>query len=384
MNKKMKRVTLWMWTLIGLIGVWMWLGIFSTPIERFAQTSSLSTNDLAGIRQLIQQREWVVREGNWEDWKDWLDASSKSYFCEQKRWFDDVFRKFDRKSFRLALEKVVTNSQGVVIHVRQTYAQQGKQVNRRYKVVVRFDQKKQHWVEVEHPFFLKQSSWGTLKADDPKLLKKENLYHAAITKGRDYFTQTLGWKSEPIEIKLFQQADHFAQSVKLSLPTWVGGWNEANQAIKLVSQHNIPSEWEKAGIIHELSHHVVSDLTNDNAAYWLQEGAAMYYEELLSPSKSKIQIKPDQIWSRQQLEMLNLESLSDQHAMRFYLSCLEQYRRLQREIGDQGLRALFAELRKFNQIDLDSSEKIQVCNHRTNEALQKIYYFFKKGIDHVI
>lgn len=380
----MQRVILCLWTLIGLTGAWLGLGTSSVSVEMFAQTDSITSNDLEGIRQLVQRREWVVREGNWTDWTDWIDKSSKSYLCEQKRWFDDAFRNVDRKSFRLVLEKVDLNSQRTIAHVKQRYSMGGKQVHRSYRVVVRFDQRKQHWIEVEQPFFMKQTRWGTLKADEPSLLKKESLYHEVITKGRDYFHQTLGWKSEPIEIKLFQQADHFAQSVKLSLPSWAGGWNEADQAIKLVAERNTSSEWEKAGMIHELTHHVVSDLTHDNAAYWLQEGAAMYYEELLSPSKDKVKIRPEQIWSRQQLEMLNLESLSDEDAMRFYLSCREQYRRIQHQIGDQGVQALFAELREYDQINLDSSEKIQACNQRTEQALQKIDHFFKKGIDQAI
>lgn len=378
MNQKMQRVMLCIWTLIGLWGLWMWLETYSVSVGQSELTDSLSSSDLEGICQLIQRREWVVREGKWVEWVDWMDGSSKSYLCEQKRWFDDAYHNLDRSSFRLTLEKVETNAQGIIAHVKQTYIQQGKHVNRKYPIVVRFDSKKRHWVEVEHPFFLKQTFWGNLKADVPSLLRKENLYNEAIMKGRKYFSQTFGWKLKPIEIKLFQQADHFAQSVKLSLPAWVGGWNEANQAIKLISVPNLSSDWEKAGIIHELTHHVVSDLTHDNAAYWLQEGAAMYYEELLFPSKSKIQLRPDQIWSRQQLEQLNLESLSDEEAMRFYLSCREQYIRLRHEVGDRGIQALFAELKKYNQIDLDSSEKIQVCNQRTNQALQKIVHFFKK------
>ncbi|TCP60793.1 peptidase MA family metallohydrolase [Baia soyae] len=375
---------IWVSTAIVSLGVGICVGTEETSATTYIRADShYSPDDVAGIRRLIHRREQVLQAGTWMDWADWIAPSSQSYFQEQKRWFDDAFRYLDRDSYRLQLDKVETTSLGTVAHIKQSYTHHGKQTNNQYLLIVEYDPQKRHWVEVEQPFHQKKTTWGMLKVDRLELLSKEHIYQEAIEKGKSYFQQKLGWIPKPIEIKVFQRADRLAQSVKLSLPSWVGGWNEANQAIKLVSEHSTSSEWEKSGIVHELTHQVISDLTHDNAAYWFQEGAAMYYEELLFPTP-QIHIKSEAIWSREQLEMMNLENLSHQDAVRFYESCREQYRRLLKDIGESGMRSFFAEIRKYNRMDVDSSEKIQVCNQRTNRSLQKVFPFFKKGIDQAV
>ncbi|MDQ0418399.1 hypothetical protein J2Z48_002591 [Croceifilum oryzae] len=377
MSRLRRMVVIWTSVAIVSWGAWTYIGAEESSATTYILADTLgSSDDIAGIRQLLHKREQVLQEGAWIDWTDWIADSSQSYFQEQKRWFDDAFHYLDRGSYRLRLNKVETTTLGTVVHIKQSYTHHGKQMENQYLLVVKYDPQKRHWVEVEQPFYQKKTTWGTLKVDRPDLLSKEHVYQDAIEKGKSYFQQKLGWTPKSIEIKVFQRADHLAQSVKPSLPSWVGGWNEANQAIKLVSEPT-SSEWEKSGIVHELTHQVISDLTHDNAAYWFQEGAAMYYEELLFPTP-QIQMKSGELWSRAQLEMMNLENLSHQDAVRFYVSCREQYRHLLKDIGERGMRDFFVEIRKYNRMDVDSSEKIQACNQRTNQSLKKVFSFFKK------
>ncbi|SDZ31382.1 hypothetical protein [Thermoactinomyces sp. DSM 45892] len=377
MNRHIHMRMIVVWIGVVSLGVGMYVSKVESNAATYIHLASSYSDDVVGIRQLIHKREQVLREGTWIDWTDWISPSSQSYFQEQKRWFDDAICYLDRGSYRLQLDKVETTTLGTVAYLKQSYMHHGKQVKNQYSLIVKYDPQKRHWVEVEQPFYQKKTTWGTLKVERSDLLRKEHVYQDAIDKGRAYFQQKLDWTPKPIEIKIFQRADHLAQSVKPSLPNWVGGWNEANQAIKLVSEANTSSEWEKSGIVHELTHQVISDLTHDNAAYWLQEGAAMYYEELLFPASS-IKMRSEKIWSRAQLEKMNLENLSNQDAVRFYVSCREQYRQLLKDIGEGGMRYFFEEIRKYSRMDVDSSEKIQVCNQRTNRSLQKVFTIFKK------
>lgn len=107
---------------------------------------------------------------------------------------------------------------------------------------------------------------------------------------------------------------------------WVAGWNEYGQAIKFAVHEDVDRSADTAfasGIVHEITHHVIGDLLNDHAAYWLQEGLAEYYERHLLPGlrvkengqMGELEERP---WTFDQLERMNLEALPATDARLYY------------------------------------------------------------------
>lgn len=324
-------------------------------------------------KKLLKQKESAVRERNLRHFLAVLDHENRFYLQEQKRWFADAINVIDPDSYRLTLVQVQSKQKDRFhIEVKQSYQQHGKQYVLRMPLVIR--RTKTGWKESDFPFFSLKDGPIQILYTTPAL--EESAYIALDTIQRALYVmkQRHQWNAKKVEVKLYHDAELFRQSVKPSLPTWSGGWNEAGQAIKLVVNHRDPKLYA-SGLVHELAHQMVSDLTNDNAAYWLQEGAAMYYEKHLLPGLHE-EISPiaEQLpakYSYTDLKKLDLERLPDQAASQYYLSCYRFYRFLMEQYGEEKMKSVFAVLKKYPYLDQDSNRKKELLNARTEKALQQ-------------
>ena len=78
-------------------------------------------------------------------------------------------------------------------------------------------------------------------------------------------------------MKLYHEPELFRQMVKPSLPEWAAGWNEAGQSIKFVGALRM-DDWEgsfASGLVHEVTHKMVSERTGDNAGTTATQGNDM-------------------------------------------------------------------------------------------------------------
>ncbi|WP_028778662.1 hypothetical protein [Shimazuella kribbensis] len=290
------------------------------------------------------------------------------YKQEQKRWFLDAVSFIDPKSFQMKVKSYqMISSNYYQVVITQTYRKKNIPYTFTYRTEVR--KTKQGWKDADSLGYTRKKGAITVKYSDPILLLQAEraisiLLHVSEMLGDKYVQ-----RPKVIEAKLYYNPEVFRQSVKLSLPTWAGGWNEARQSIKLVIGKSDLSSLTH-GLAHEYTHQLISYLTNDNAAYWLQEGAAMYYEALISKETPHID-RDFQPYTISQLERLNLEELSDEKASDYYVSCYIQFKKLIHQYGEQKLGNVFRHLHRYPYIDVDSAIKQKQTNQRTFHILQE-------------
>lgn len=332
----------------------------------FYPTTFFSADE--ALEQLMIQKEIAVQQGDWHAYQQTLSQADPFYIQEKKRWFQDVVRTIEPKSFRLKILKRNQKAKDLYeVWIEQSYQKRGEQVTVRYPLRVK--KTARGWKDHDFPFQSVGDGRIQVYFTHPFLEKEAQIAFETIELAQKRLEEKFAWVPKQIEVKLYHRPEWFWQSVKPSLPHWAIGWHEADQAIKLVGGVMEPSEL-KASIVHELVHQMVSELTNDNAAYWLQEGTASYYEKhLLSAEKEFVNQTPHFLLS--QLEKIHLESLPSQEAAKYYESCYLLVGFIVREYQEVALLRLFHHLKQEDYIDQDSDQKLAITALRTKKSLQK-------------
>ncbi len=196
-----------------------------------------------------------------------------------------------------------------------------------------------------------------------------------------------------ISVKLFEDQAVFLQSVKLDLPEWVGGWHEYGESVKtFVGAYGTDVENYRGMLAHESTHRMVSELSNDNAAYWLQEGLAGVYQELLlNPDAEALtgEEAAQTFTPYVEHKIINLEKLDagdGDAVMRYYASSKAYAAFLLEQHGWEMVRQMLEYMQKFELIPVTAAEKMDDANARTGEAIASVYGFqdseaFQKAFD---
>ncbi|MBA4495596.1 peptidase MA family metallohydrolase [Paenactinomyces guangxiensis] len=356
-------------------GPWMESTLAVPPMHRHSAEVT--------VRQLMKQKEQAINQKNLSRFTAVLSPERKMYVLEQKRWFEDAVQHIDPGSFRLKVLSVFPDREDRLrAWIHQSYTRKGRVYAVKYPLLI--VKTKQGWKDADLAFKQISNDSIVIHYSDPSLKDQAYIALDTIKKAVYVLKQRFHWSPKRIEVKLYEDPEVFRQSVKPSLPDWVGGWHESGQSIKFIGgpgDHKLFA----AGLVHELTHQMVSELTNDNAAYWLQEGAAMYYEAHLLPGLHEDQWL-DYTQQRRpitlvQLEQLNLERLTDREAYQYYLTCYQLFRFLVEEFGEERIQQLFMALQNLPNVDADSSEKIQLLNRRTREALKQTFHLTVEDID---
>jgi hypothetical protein len=323
--------------------------------------------DTKEIDQLFHEQEHAIHTHNLTAYLSTL-YDNEHYKQEQKRWFQDAVSFIEPRSFHTKVKRYERRSKGhYYVEVEQSYQKN----NHIYTFVrpVEVKKTKHGWKDADSLTFEQKKGSITIKYSNPDLLDQANKSLAVLSHVSKVMADKFVWKPRDIEVKLYADPEIFRHSVKLSLPVWAGGWNEAKQSIKLLVGKSDTASLIH-GLAHEYTHQLISDMTNDNAAYWLQEGAAMFYEAMLSKEQPFIEtgFKP---YTIEQLERLSLEQLSDEAASRYYLSCYMRYKELVKKYGEDKLAKAILKLRYYPYVDKDSAVKQQETNKRTKDIFQK-------------
>lgn len=351
----------------------------------FLQASYIPSNDdprESIVREILQKKESAVQERNLEKFLSAIDHENTFYVQEQKRWFADALKVIEPASYRLELLQFSPKQKdNLRVEVKQSYQQNGK----RYilRLPLSFRKTKQGWRESDLDFYQLKSGPIKVLYTTPALEESASIALDTIKRALYVMQQRNKWQANRIEVKLYHDPEVFRQSVKPSLPLWAGGWNEINQSIKLVVDHRYP-QWFASGLVHELAHQMVSNLTNDNAAYWLQEGAAMYYEMHLLPGLHE-GIAPHENqqgkYTFAELKKLDLEELPSEKASQYYWSCYHLFRFLVNKYGEDKINQIFATLKKFPFHDVDTNVKKELLNRRTGQAIRHVLTVTEKQLE---
>lgn len=330
------------------------------------------------MKAMLEQKEQALREKKWLDYRETLDLRNEFYLHEQKRWFQDAVRTMEPGSFQLSVKRIKKlDHQTAIAQIQQQYRMGKRLISFGYPLLLK--KTKLGWKDADLAFLVRKKKGITVYYTHPSLQKQAEVALRTLEKAYAQLHKRWGWTTNKVEVKLYDRSDLFRQFVKPSLPTWAGGWHEANQSIKFIGGWG-EERLFAAGLVHELTHQMVSELSNDNAAYWLQEGAAMYYEMHLLP-RLLVQHPLDQLKRRMtlaELEQAELEKLSSEEAAQYYLNTYLAFKSLVERRGEGPLRIWLTELSKYPYIDVDSSEKMEEINQRTREAWQRA---FKRRID---
>lgn len=182
--------------------------------------------------------------------------------------------------------------------------------------------------------------------------------------------------SEPVSIKLFDDQQVFLQSVKLDLPQWVGGWHEYGEAIKsFTGAYGSDGADYKSVMNHETTHLMVSELSNDNAAYWMQEGlAGIYQNELDDPGAPLLNAQElaESYTSYSGQKRIDLEKLEGDAVNNYYATSKAFMAFLLDQYGWGKVRETLEYMKKFELIPVTADEKISKTNDRTDEAIAAV------------
>jgi hypothetical protein len=323
--------------------------------------------DINEMQQMFYVQQQAINTNNLPKYLSTL-YSDQHYKQEQKRWFKDAVSFIDPKSFHIKIKSYHFLSKGRYhVEIFQSY----RKNHQLYTFIrpVEVIKTKQGWRDADSLAYERKKGSITIKYTDPKFLDQAERSLGILSHVSELMAHKYLWRPRNIEVKLYRDPEVFRQSVKLSLPTWAGGWNEAKQSIKLIiGETDVASLTH--GLAHEYTHQLLSDMTNDNAAYWLQEGAAMFYEALVSKERP---FKDENFhpYTIEQLERLNLEQLPDEAASQYYVSCFIRFKELVHQYGEKRIAKAFRELRQYPYIDEDSAMKQQETNERTDHVFQK-------------
>lgn len=188
---------------------------------------------------------------------------------------------------------------------------------------------------------------------------------------------------EPVTIKIYDDQQVFLQSVKFNLPEWTGGWHEYGESIKIYNPSNTMFEMAdddyREMLRHETAHLMVSELSHDNAAYWLQEGMAGINEtsgaNAAVPRLSKSELTME-FTAYAKHKAIDLESLGidDIEAVELYYATSKAYTvYLLETFGWAKMKAALKTMQKHPYTPLTGAEKLKEGVAYTDEAIRAVF-----------
>ncbi len=351
----------------------------SAPMAAVSQPTQTSAVE-AGSQELLALLEQRAAAVNSADQKLYLSTVLPS---------DAVLQTEERNLIRAASGLGITDyalnagnieqqSEGLAALLEQSYTVGGQKRSASFTAVFQIENGKLYYAGPK--FLLKEGEHARVyysQADEDlanQLLEAE--------------TQTLGQMMNLLDftpngyitIKLFDDQQVFLQSVKLDLPEWVGGWHEYGESIKsFTGAYGSNAANYKHMLNHESSHRMVSELSNDNASYWLQEGLAGVFENWLdnpsepwlSAAEAMMEYTPYAKHKTIDLEKIGTDDSSA--VMLYYASSKAYAAFLMDQYGWGKMREALEYMKKFELIPVTAAEKIQETNERTGEAVKAVF-----------
>lgn len=325
------------------------------------------------IRHVIQEKQDAVNQRDQKLFLSRLHPEMKTYIQEQKRWFDDAVQWIDPGSYRLRVISMIPwKEHQIRVWMEQRYTRKGNTFTLKYPVL--FQETAAGWKDADFPLHHLTRGDVTVRYSDTGLADQAAIALETGHKAIQELKREMGWMPKHlVEVKIYHRPDWFRQSVKLSLPPWAGGWHEEGESIKLIGARGTERQLISSGVVHEVTHLMVSEMTGDNAAYWLQEGAAEYFQSHLLPGlhNREESNKERPRWSLSQLTKANLEQMGDQEATAYYTQCYQVFRFLMETYGEEKVKRLFSVLQLSPEEDRDTIGKLSLTNRRTEAALKK-------------
>ncbi|MHB9146603.1 MAG: peptidase MA family metallohydrolase [Symbiobacteriia bacterium] len=298
-----------------------------------------------------------------------VDAANATYATEQGHWFDDAARTVASYALTVRDLRLTARDTAQVDLTESFTLQNGERRGRNYTAV--FKLRPGGWTDSDYAFTeLRQDRVTVRHWNRPRAAA---LALAAEAENVAWLQQTFGWQpAAAVVIKLYPEREPFLYSIKPSLPGWVAGWTEAGESIKYWVMQDAPSS---EGLLHETTHHMLSELTNDNASYWLQEGLATWATATHGGGldvRSQLGPSGRLPWTLPELAAVNLEELDQNKAEAYYAEAYLTVKYLLDTYGMEKLKAVTAELARHPANPVTASEKLTESSTLTQEAISNV------------
>jgi len=302
------------------------------------------------------------------------------FYKEQQRWFEEVvYKKEKGYEYNIELSNVVLNSEDngqidFVVSINLPSSTEGMVHNVSYEII----KNQEKWKLNDIPFEELSEGIFTIYYLDGQ----ENVANHVLEDTKDIvelYSSTFGWQPETINVKLYDSM----QELNATIPwTRAGGWNEKGESYKLIA--NTTEEAKFALLSHELTHTFLSDLTNDNASLYLQEGLATIFQMIVSRNESGIVVMnldqaTDQLkvlkekLNRPLLTLEELSNLDYDNGAPFYQDGALLTNYLIQTKGIEEYKLFLAELKNYPYIDKRQEHKLEIGNQHTLESLEKMF-----------
>ncbi|MBS4171726.1 hypothetical protein [Bacillus sp. FJAT-49736] len=326
----------------------------------------------------------AVEEKNQSDFMKFQNKNNEVFFKEQQRWIEEVIYKKDH-GFKISISfygfQQESDSKGtVVFSVQMDDQTKGSKTN---AVTYECIKEGNVWLLNDVPFKkLSDDSNGitVFYTEDQREAAK-----TMMTDAKDivaFYSENFHWKPNPISIKIYSSDEEASATVPY---IQLSGWNETGESLKISTEQQ-PISSVFSILAHELTHKMLSDLSNDNASLYIQEGFATYLENRVQRDKAgaihfnqrivdeKAKKAIEVSKSILSIEELGkIDPLDPETSFPLYRdgSLISNY--LVLTYGIDKYLEMLNYLSTFDYIDKRAEHKLAILDKRTVEALEKVY-----------
>lgn len=324
----------------------------------------------------------AVEENDQVGFMKFQNKENDLFYTEQKRWIEEaIYKKEQGYSLSLSLNsfQVENDITGTIrFSVNMKHPVEGETYN---TVTYECIKVNNVWLLNDLPFtkYTSNSEHITIYF----INGQEDIAKKTLTEASDivsFYSENFKWEPKPISIKIYPSNEEVSATVP-----WVGlaGWNEMGESLKITS---INKDDIFRLLAHELTHKMLSDLTNDNASLYIQEGFAtylqnkvqrdgtgkIYFDQSIVDEKSKKAIEvSNSVLSIEELG--NIDYTDTNLGISLYRdgSLISNY--LVLTYGLEKYLEMLNYLSSNEYIDKRLEHKMDLAQKRTVEALEKVY-----------
>lgn len=344
------------------------------PAQGSASSKATAETRLAEARRdieaVVARREAAIKAKDREAFLATVDPENTTYLVEQRHWFDDAVQTTD--AFSLKVRGVNLAAEGEAqVRLSESFSLTNGEV-RSLDYVAVYRERSNGWKDSDYLFkelrrgkLLVMHSGVDQDAEEVAVLESENLA---------WLKQTFGWEpTSDVVIKLYPNQPAFTYSIKPSLPLGAAGWTEAGESIKYRLDRNSAPEPEF--LLHETTHRMLSELTNDNAAYWLQEGLATWAQAAYSGNFHLQQVREVFGGVAPPLGLAELAAINPERAeprgRAYYPESMMVVKYIVDTYGVDRMKAVFSQLASHPPNEKASSEKLNYAAQLTSQSISE-------------
>jgi len=349
-------------------------------VDRKEQELQKQLTQIKEIEESFVPLSESVEQNDMATFMTFQNEENVLFYKEQQRWFEEVvYKKEKGYEYNIELSNVVLNSEdngqiNFVVSINLPSSTEGMVHNVSYEII----KNQEKWKLNDVPFEELSEGIFTIYYIDGQ----ENVANHVLVDTKDIvelYSSTFGWQPKTINVKLYDSM----QELNATIPwTRAGGWNEKGESYKLIA--NTTEEAKFALLSHELTHTFLSDLTNDNASLYLQEGLATMFQMIVSRNESGIVVMnldqaTDQLkvlkekLNRPLLTLEELSNLDYDNGAPFYQDGALLTNYLIQTKGIEEYKLFLAELKNYPYIDKRQEHKLEIGNQHTLESLEKMF-----------